>query len=50
MRDATRIIERKAIEAALRENDFNVTRTARSLNISRKGLQLKMKELGLRQG
>lgn len=50
VRDATRIIERKAIEAALRENEFNVTRTARSLNISRKGLQLKMKELGLRQG
>ncbi len=49
VKDATRRIERKAIEEALTETANNVTQAARRLNISRKGLQLKMKELGLRQ-
>jgi two-component system, NtrC family, response regulator AtoC len=48
VKDATRRIERKAIEEALVETANNVTQAARKLNISRKGLQLKMKELGLR--
>lgn len=48
VKDATRRIEKKAIEAALTDTDFNVTQAARRLNISRKGLQLKMKELGIR--
>jgi two-component system response regulator AtoC len=48
VKDATRRIERKAIEEALAETSHNVTHAARKLNISRKGLQLKMKELGLR--
>lgn len=48
VKDATRRIERKAIEEALSETSQNVTRAARKLNISRKGLQIKMKELGLR--
>ena len=42
------MIERRAIEEALTESGNNVTQTARRLNLSRKGLQLKMKELGLR--
>lgn len=48
VKDATRRIEKKAIEEALQETSNNVTQAARKLNISRKGLQLKMKELGLR--
>jgi two-component system response regulator AtoC len=48
VKDATRRIEKKAIEEALAETSNNVTQAARKLNISRKGLQLKMKELGLR--
>ena len=41
--------ERSLIEKALDEADGNVTRTAERLGLSRKGLQLKMKELGLRR-
>ncbi|MBI4405719.1 MAG: sigma-54-dependent Fis family transcriptional regulator [Deltaproteobacteria bacterium] len=48
VKDATRRIEKKAIEDALSDTACNVTHAARKLNISRKGLQLKMKELGLR--
>ena len=48
VKDVTRRIERKVIEEALVETANNVTQAARKLNISRKGLQLKMKELGLR--
>ncbi len=48
VKDATKRIEKKAIEDALVETENNVTQAARKLNISRKGLQLKMKELGLR--
>jgi transcriptional regulator with PAS, ATPase and Fis domain len=48
VKDATRRIEKKAIEEALQETQNNVTQAAIKLNISRKGLQLKMKELGIR--
>ena len=48
VRKVTRRIERKAIEEALQETEHNITQAARKLNISRKGLQLKMKELGFR--
>ncbi len=48
VRDVTRRVETKAIELALGKTDGNVTHAARHLNMSRKGLQLKMKELGLR--
>jgi two-component system response regulator AtoC len=41
--------ERSLIEKALDETDGNVTRAAERLGLSRKGLQLKMKELGLRR-
>jgi DNA-binding NtrC family response regulator len=46
---ATLRLERELIERALRETHGNVTHAARLLKISRKGLQLKMKELGLRE-
>lgn len=48
VKDATRKIEKKVIEEALVETRQNVTQAARLLNVSRKGLQLKMKELGIR--
>jgi nitrogen regulation protein NR(I) len=42
-------LERDLIERALLSTHGNVTHAARLLKISRKGLQLKMKELGLRE-
>ncbi|MCB9536425.1 MAG: sigma-54-dependent Fis family transcriptional regulator [Myxococcales bacterium] len=44
----TQRLEREMIERALEETGGNVTRAARKLEISRKSLQTKMKELGLR--
>ncbi len=43
----TQSLEKEIIERALQENDGNVTRTAEKLGLSRKGLQLKLKELGI---
>jgi two-component system response regulator AtoC len=45
---ATSRLERELILRALKETSGNVTHAARLLKISRKGLQLKMKELELR--
>jgi len=42
-------VERELIVRALDQTSGNVTHAARLLKISRKGLQLKMKELGLRE-
>ncbi len=42
-------VERELIQRALDQTSNNVTHAARLLKISRKGLQLKMKELGLRE-
>jgi two-component system response regulator AtoC len=50
VRRQTQNLEKDLIEKALEEMDGNVTRTAEHLGISRKGLQLKMKELGIKQG
>jgi DNA-binding NtrC family response regulator len=50
VRIATERLEREMIERALHETGGNVTRAARMLEISRKSLQIKMKELGLREG
>lgn len=44
----TQNLEKELIERALEEMDGNVTRTAEYLGISRKGLQLKMKDLGVK--
>jgi DNA-binding NtrC family response regulator len=46
---ATSRLERELIVHALDQTRGNVTHAARLLKISRKGLQLKMKELGLRE-
>jgi DNA-binding NtrC family response regulator len=49
VRAAMARLERELIVRALQQTGGNVTRAARLLKISRKGLQLKMKELGLRE-
>jgi two-component system, NtrC family, response regulator AtoC len=49
VREATSRIERELIIRALKQTGGNVTHTARLLKISRKSLQTKMKELGLRE-
>jgi DNA-binding NtrC family response regulator len=48
VREATLKLEREFIGRALDQTGGNVTHTARLLKISRKSLQNKMKELGLR--
>lgn len=45
----TQKLERSLIEKALMEKAGNITQAAHHLGLSRKGLQLKMKELGLRK-
>ncbi|MBM4374177.1 MAG: sigma-54-dependent Fis family transcriptional regulator [Deltaproteobacteria bacterium] len=49
VRAAMSRVERELILCALRQTGGNVTHAARLLKISRKGLQLKMKELELRE-
>ena len=48
VRRETERVEREVIRQALDETSGNVTQAARRLQISRKSLQMKMKELGLR--
>jgi two-component system response regulator AtoC len=48
VRQAQSELERMLISRALEETGDNVTRAAKKLQISRKSLQVKMKELGLR--
>ena len=48
VRQAQAELERELITRALEETGGNVTRAAKRLQISRKSLQVKMKELGLR--
>ena len=48
VRRATARIERELIKRALEDNDNNITHAAKQLNISRKSLQTKMRDLGLR--
>ncbi len=48
VREAKAHLERAIISQALERTGGNVTRAARLLKLSRKGLQLKMRELGLR--
>lgn len=43
----TQALEKEIIERALEQNELNITRTAEKLGLSRKGLQLKLKELGI---
>ncbi|MBI2604840.1 MAG: sigma-54-dependent Fis family transcriptional regulator [Deltaproteobacteria bacterium] len=47
VKSQTQTIERQIIEQALEQNAGNITKTAVRLGLSRKGLQLKLKELGM---
>ena len=49
VRERTRALERDLIMKALDQTNTNVTQAARLLKISRKSLQIKMQELGLRE-
>jgi len=49
VREAAERVERELIIRALKQTGHNVTHAARLLKISRKSLQMKMKELGLRE-
>jgi len=49
VRVKTQTVERELIVKALEETSWNVTRTAEKLGLSRKGLQLKIKELGVKR-
>jgi DNA-binding NtrC family response regulator len=49
VKEAIAKVERDLIVRALAARSGNVTHTARDLKISRKSLQTKMKELGLRE-
>lgn len=49
VRRNTQTVERGLIEKALEETGGNVTRAADKLGLSRKGLQIKIKELGIRR-
>ena len=49
VRKQTQVVERELIEKALEETLGNITRAAEKLGLSRKGLQLKIKELGLKR-
>ncbi|MEM9194832.1 MAG: sigma-54 dependent transcriptional regulator [Myxococcota bacterium] len=49
VREVTARLEKELIQRALAQTGGNVTHTARLLKISRKSLQTKMKELGLRE-
>ncbi len=49
VREKTLMLERDLIVRTLNETGWNVTRTARRLGLSRKGLQMKMKELEIRK-
>ena len=49
VRAETERVERELIQRALDATGGNVTQAARKLKISRKSLQTKMKELGLRE-
>ena len=47
MRQETQRVEREAILSALDTTDGNVTHAAKRLGISRRGLQLKMRDLDI---
>ncbi len=47
IKEQTQSVEREIIEQALSQNDGNITKTAQRLGLSRKGLQLKLKELNI---
>jgi len=49
VRETTEGVERRLIRHALEQTGGNVTQAAKKLQVSRKSMQIKMKELGLRE-
>ncbi|MFL6278357.1 MAG: sigma 54-interacting transcriptional regulator [Blastocatellia bacterium] len=49
LKDATAALERQLIEEALQRNKSNLSRTAIDLGLSRRGLRLKMAQLGVQR-
>jgi DNA-binding NtrC family response regulator/tetratricopeptide (TPR) repeat protein/transposase-like protein len=47
LKDATSVLERQIIHQALERNKNNISRTALELGLSRRGLRLKLNQLGL---
>jgi DNA-binding NtrC family response regulator len=50
LREATAALERELIQEALKRNRYNLSRTATDLGLSRRGLRLKLSQLGLARG
>jgi DNA-binding NtrC family response regulator len=50
LKDATAKLERRLIEDALVKNSYNLSRTATYLGLSRRGLRLKLAQLGIDRG
>jgi DNA-binding NtrC family response regulator len=50
LREATAKVERQLIEEALLRNRNNLSRTAVDLGLSRRGLRLKIAQLGIEKG
>ena len=49
LKDATAALERQLIEEALMRNKSNLSRTAVDLGLSRRGLRLKMAQMGIQR-
>jgi len=50
LRDAVAELEKRLIDEALRRNRNNLTKTAQELGLSRRGLRLKLGQLGIEKG
>ena len=50
LRDATSALEREIIQSSLLRNRHNLSRTALELGLSRRGLRLKLAQLGIVKG
>jgi DNA-binding NtrC family response regulator len=49
LKEATAVLERQLIEEALVRNKNNLSRTAIDLGLSRRGLRLKLAQLGIQK-
>ncbi|MEW6208762.1 MAG: helix-turn-helix domain-containing protein, partial [Acidobacteriota bacterium] len=50
LKDATAKLERRLIEGSLARNNYNLSRTAVEMGLSRRGLRLKLTQLGIDRG
>jgi two-component system response regulator HupR/HoxA len=49
LKEATAVLERQLIEEGLARNKHNLSRTANDLGLSRRGLRLKLAQLGIQR-